>query len=302
MEPLSFIERFTKLFQIIFTSSFFIVSIIVIVLTVIVLIVDTKVKNKTVRLVALVGYVLIFSSIIFQYGKSILLIGDSLFDNIFTTIYFPNIISYLCMMVIAAILCVISVISNKLSNVIRISNIMVVLILIILFVFSLDIIVKQEINIYAKASVYANESLTILIQTSTGLFTVWVVLLGIDLLIKYIVHKSPKNPEELRVSPKGEEKTKKNKVQNKTNPSKEKIEPKDKKISKETKPVTKPKTNVPKQPQLNMDEVGYLTDEDFNKSMKKFKKEEDQILSKKKKSEDIEVLSSNKKTDDIEII
>ena len=195
MEPLSFMERLKKLFDIILSSPFFLALLVIVVLTVVILIINHKIKDKLVRIISAVGYACIIVFIFIKYGSSVVSLFDNLVDSVFTTIYFPNLVSYICMMVVALLLLIRTIINNKLSIVVKISNISVFVILMFLLVLTLDIIVSSSVNIYNKVEIYSNETLTVLIQSSTMVFFIWVFLVLANLLVNYIVNRQNKKKE-----------------------------------------------------------------------------------------------------------
>ena len=71
------------------------------------------------------------------------------------------------------------------SKFIVISNVMLFTISVLLFVLSIDIIVKGNIDIFEKTSIYNNETLMVLIQANTTVYLLWFI----TLLIKYLANK-----------------------------------------------------------------------------------------------------------------
>src|SRR5574344_1030579 len=167
MTDYSFFERLKILFGLIFSSPFFLALIVIFILTTVVLIGYNKLKNKYLKYGVAFGYFLIAILILIKYGSSILNLSDSLINQIFSFIYFPNIIAYICMMIITTLLLIMTLVNNKLHLFIKSCNIITFVIIEILFVLSLDVIVSNNIDIYTETSVYSNETLMILIQTST---------------------------------------------------------------------------------------------------------------------------------------
>lgn len=193
MEQLTFIERIKSLFQIIASSPFFIAFAVILVLTLIVLIINARSKNKVVKNITIFGYLIITIYLLVRYGSSILKLSDNLVEKVFTVLYFPNLLSYICMMVIATLLIIFTVVSKKISKFARYSNIFIFIVIEFLFVLTLDVIVSKNIDIYSKVAVYSNKTLIVLIQSSMGIFGLWVLVLIIDLIANGLLKKSKSN-------------------------------------------------------------------------------------------------------------
>ena len=194
MAQISFWEHMKRLFSIIGTSPFFISLVVISILTIIILLVNAKVKDSLVRIFAALGYTFIVAFIFIQYGNSVITLSDNLFQNIFSTIYFPSLISYICMILAAVLLLLRTIINNKMSSIMRLLNVSSFIIIVFLFILTLDVIVKNNIDIYSKAAVYTNESLVVLIQSSMAIFAIWLVLIGIAAFINVLVKNSEKEP------------------------------------------------------------------------------------------------------------
>ena len=160
-------DRLKILFDLITSSPFFIALIVIFLLTTFVLILYKKLKNKVLKYVVAINYFIICLMIVIKYSKTILTLSDNLVDQIFTFFYFPNIIAYLCMIILAILLLIKVLLSHYKTGFIKIVSIISFFNILILFILSLDTIIKNNINIYEKTSVYQNETLTVLIQEST---------------------------------------------------------------------------------------------------------------------------------------
>jgi len=264
MPQISFGERMSKLFGIILTSPFFISLFIIAILTMAILIVNAKVKDKLVRIISALGYTCIIAFIFIQYGASVITLSDNLFQNIFSTIYFPSLISYICMILAAVLLLIRTMVNNKISTIMKLSNVAAFIIILFLFILTMDVIIRNSIDIYSKAAVYTNESLVVLIQSSMGVFAIWLILILIDSVIKALVKNS-----EREVTP--------NKIDNKS--------------IKMLKNVFKKKENEneigivgPYVPEPNsLEEISVLTESDFYKGLAGFQKKQSYKTSLKNK-------------------
>lgn len=185
MTEYSFFERLSKIFDVIFSSPFFVSLIIVLFLTIIILVINSKVVNKKPKMIASILYVLIAVLVIIRYGKYMLSINDSLVEKVFSAMYFPNLITYLCILLISVFVIIMSFMKKNNNIVTKCGNIFSFGLLWFMFVLILDVARTNNIDVYDVKSIYSNESMLILLQASTYIFIVW---MGI-LLMNYIVKK-----------------------------------------------------------------------------------------------------------------
>ena len=198
MIEMSIWQKIVYLFNLIMESPLFITLLITFFITVISLIISYKVKNKAVRLITALIYISIFIFVIIKYGKSILSLGDNFIEKIFTSIYFPSLITYICMMIITTLLLIMTILNKRLSKFIRLCNIFCFTILEFLFILTLDVVISENIDIYAKTAVYSNKTLLVLIQSSMGVFSIWCLALLINGVVRLIMKlSSKKNNKEI---------------------------------------------------------------------------------------------------------
>lgn len=186
-------DRLKILFDLITSSPFFIALIVIFLLTTFVLLLYKRLKNKILKYVVAVNYFIICLMIVIKYSKTILTLSDNLVDQIFTFFYFPNIIAYLCMIILAILLLIKVLLSHYKTGFIKIVSIISFFNILVLFILSLDTIIKNNINIYEKTSVYQNETLTVLIQESTFIFGIWVFIYVVDFIASKIMQNIEKN-------------------------------------------------------------------------------------------------------------
>lgn len=192
MEEFTFFERITRVLSMFLSSSFFIALFIIGVITVIIFLVSNKIdKEKRPFLYIGIGFVYIIVAILvfIKYGSGIVLIGDAFIEKLFTVIYFPNIISYMCMLIISMLIMIYTILNKKYSSFFRLCNLLSCLIIGLLTILIIDSIVTADINIYEKVSIYSNTNTMILIQSSMGVFTIWLSMLIVNGIVNLITHR-----------------------------------------------------------------------------------------------------------------
>ena len=185
MEDITFFERIKLLFSLISSSPFFVIILFLLIAATLTLVLSKKSNNRNLKIIVTVLYFISFILIIFNYGSSFTKFFDNLVTKLFTYLYFPSIIAYLCLMIIGILILVKMILRKEKSKFIVISNVMLFTISVLLFVLSIDIIVKGNIDIFEKTSTYNNETLMVLIQANTTVYLLWFI----TLLIKYLANK-----------------------------------------------------------------------------------------------------------------
>ena len=203
MNDFSLIDKIGILMELISSSSLFLVfSMLAIffLITIIVCIIKNRKINKWIFIIIamLVGIILLIN-----YGTIILTVFDKILDSIFMALYFPSFSIYICMLIIANIAFIFSVFSKRQLKLRRIINIVQTLILDLFLILVIDVVSKNNINIYEAITLYSNQVLLVLLQLSMGLFVSNIL---INLLIsakikleKYDKKEYPKMPEILLI-------------------------------------------------------------------------------------------------------
>lgn len=189
----NFLDRIKILFNLIVSSPFFLAIVSIFLLTTFVLILYNRIKTKSLKYVVAFGYLLIAMLILLKYGNSIINLMDSLVDQVFSFLYFPNIIAYICMIIICILSLIATFVKKNIKTFPKTLNIIVFAIIIILFILTLDVIVSNNINIYEKTEIYSNETLVVLIEASTFIFIIWAFSLFVSYIVDIINNKQVKN-------------------------------------------------------------------------------------------------------------
>ena len=140
----------------------------------------------------IIGWLFIILFIIFRYSDHLTTLFDNLINNVFMQIFFPNLATYVIIIAITNFIFLFTILkgnsktSNKLINSLFFTVIMLLLILV------LDVIIKNEINIYEKLTVYSNQTLLILIEATTIFFILWLIILGSKAIVSKLISKSDK--------------------------------------------------------------------------------------------------------------
>lgn len=106
---------------------------------------------------------------------------DNVMNNVFMNIYFPSVEFYIFMLIFMLIFAVNSFVNVKIRKANKINNILMFFITFFLFISFLITIASNNIDIFNKASIYTNQKAIVLLQLSTSIFMIW-------LLVSLIIH------------------------------------------------------------------------------------------------------------------
>ena len=171
-------------------------------LAIIILLMITKIiKNKKGIILIIVSYITLFTITIINNSKSLGKVFDNISTNFFTNIYFPSAYTYFFVLIVVAIITIKSLLNFKERKSNKIINSICFLIIQFLFVLIMDVIGHNNIDIFAKKSLFKSKYLVILLESSINTFILWLVLLlGIYLTNKIAEIITVKNTNKELVS------------------------------------------------------------------------------------------------------
>ena len=104
-------------------------------------------------------------------------------------IFFPNLATYVIIILITNFIFLYNII-KKTSTLSKITNTIFFTIIMILMFYTLEQIITNNINIYSFEEVYSNDDISVLIQSTTIIFTIWTILIISKLIINKLIQKS----------------------------------------------------------------------------------------------------------------
>ena len=180
----------TSLVNIIIGSPTSILFIILGIIFSIAMIINMK-KNKTIgKTLYMTGWIFIIAFIIIKYNNYISKILDNLINTIFMQIFFPNLAAYAIIIILTNIIFLYTVF-NKNSNITtKLINSPFFITIMVLMVHTIDLISKNNINIYQRKEVYSNDKIVAIIEGTTLIFTLWIITLISKYILKKLIKKS----------------------------------------------------------------------------------------------------------------
>lgn len=197
MKYLSIIEKFKILFDTLMSFKFiFILIILMLILTI--LFICKKMSNKKYVIFMSLSMALTFIISIVKNHKILSNTFDNFTTIFFNGIYFPSIYIYISVLIVILLAFITSILNSKKKKIYKIINSVTFIINNIFFIIILNIIAKNNINVFEISSLYTNKSLVAILELNMGLFILWITTLSIIYITNIICDKitSKKNVTE----------------------------------------------------------------------------------------------------------
>lgn len=176
MTYLSVIEKISILFDTMVDFYFILVfSVLLMVLTF--MYIAKKINLKKYTFLMILSFVVVFGISIISNYEVLSNTFDDFTTIFFGNIYFPSIYVYIGVLVISFIAFIISIFNVLLNKIYKIINSIMFVVNNVLFVVILNIIAKNNIDIFSVNSLYSNTSLVAVLELSMGLFILWILSL-----------------------------------------------------------------------------------------------------------------------------
>lgn len=131
-------------------------------------------NKKSTKTLYIVIILLAIVYILMCYYKPFINIIDTYIANIFRITYFPSIIEYVSMLLITILIQIISI--KKCNKVTKHINIWVGIIIEILFIINVIAMNNITVNLNSLTSIYENDLLLSIFQTTGIIFMIWIIL------------------------------------------------------------------------------------------------------------------------------
>jgi len=190
MEFISIWKMLETVANLILSSPFFIITLVVGILL-LALMIYSIVKNKKMsKGLSIVVWIFLILFILIRYNNYLYSLFDNLINNIFVQIFFPNLATYIIMLISTITIMVYTIIKKSSPRFLKIMNVLFSFLIIFLFILTLDKIVNLNVNIYEQLTVFSDKELLILIELSMLIFVVWVLLLICIKIVRALIKRS----------------------------------------------------------------------------------------------------------------
>ena len=188
MKYTSILEKLQYLFGFIKSSAVYIIFLSILSLL-FVLFLTKKVKKNKFLVMTIILYLSLFIIVIFNNYQSLNTTFDSIITNLFTNIYFPSTYAYLFILAVVDIVTIISLFNIKGEKIYKVVNGICFGIIQFIFVIIMEIIAKNNIDIFSKSSLFTNTQLVAMLELSVNIFILWLVVLGGIFIVNSITAK-----------------------------------------------------------------------------------------------------------------
>ena len=189
MSKLSFIDKLRILLDISKSSSLYIFILALLIFVGIIFITTNKKNAKRNKMIYASISVFILVTLVIAYHASLSNMLKYMMDNFFIVVYFPNLAIYLAALIATNIILWISLFNYKTTKSIKTLNVSVYIIMNYLLALILNIVNKNNLDIFTQKSVYGNKNATALIELSSIIFIVWIIFLVIYKIILIYIRK-----------------------------------------------------------------------------------------------------------------
>ncbi|HIT10134.1 MAG TPA: hypothetical protein IAC24_00845 [Candidatus Onthousia faecigallinarum] len=194
MSPLSFFRKIEMVWEVISSSPLYGIAFFVLLFLVILFSTTNKSNAKQSKKTYFLIYLAVAIYFLIQYGSSIGTMIDYAINQMFLSYYFPNIVIYLGMIIIANIILWKTLFSKKANRVIRIFNSCFYGILTYLFILVVSLVQQLKLNVFQLEEMYSSNQVRSLLELSMFFFVIWMAILIVYALIRK--HQQRKMPKE----------------------------------------------------------------------------------------------------------
>ena len=176
MNDFSLMEKLEILMNIIGSSPLFLYCSMMAIVILIFFIINLK-RNKKINKFFFIGvWISLLLILIIKYNEIIFKMFDDLLDYIFKILYFPDLPIYIIVLIISNFFFIFSIFSKEMEKSYKLLNTTIAIILDVISVLVVDIVSKNNIDIYNNVNIYSNSSLLVLLDLSVGIFASWLLL------------------------------------------------------------------------------------------------------------------------------
>lgn len=176
MNDFSLIKKLEILMKIIGSSPLFLFCFMLAIVILIFYLINIKKDNKINKCFFIGTWLFLLILLIIKYKIVVIKLLDGLLDYIFKVLYFPDLPIYIIILIISNVYFVISIFNKKLRKSYKISNTITTIILDSILVLIIDIVSKNNIDLYNSINIYSNSNLLVLLEISIAIFISWLLI------------------------------------------------------------------------------------------------------------------------------
>ena len=204
MIKFSFANLISILFDVLSDSFVTIIFIFFGLIFLIAMIIQIKKYKKIGKSLFIVGWFFVIIFVLFKFFDSLNIMLDNFINNIFMQIFFPNLATYFLLIVFTNIIFMFTVFNNKSKSSDKIINYFFFVVISFLLIVLLEQVAISKVNIYQPLDAYKNKNILTLVESSTIIFLVWIMIITSKKIIRFLINsnekmtvKDEKNEDEL---------------------------------------------------------------------------------------------------------
>jgi hypothetical protein len=190
MTQTTILDKLKVILDVSMSSKLFIAVILFIILITLVSLTTNRKNVKRTKIIYGLTYLIIIATIIVFYYDSLGKMFDYMMNNFFIVLYFPNVAVYLAAIIITNIIVLVSVFNFKTPKLVRNINVIIYGIINYLLALVLNVVTKNNLDIFSQTSIYGNESAQAIIEISSTIFMIWLAFLVIYKMIRMYQKKN----------------------------------------------------------------------------------------------------------------
>lgn len=178
MEFSNILEKIETVFNLIVDSNALTILTLIIIMMLLLKLVN-KISNKKMAIFTFFVELAVLGFTFYEGKEFLVKISTELIDSIFLNFYFPSIYIYSFIFVVSFAIFIYTLLNRFISKIYRIITNTYFLTFNFIFILLLDIISKNNIDIFAKESLFTNNNSLILLELSTLLFFLYIVIMSL---------------------------------------------------------------------------------------------------------------------------
>lgn len=196
MSPVSLDEKLKIILSVISSSPLYLIFFVAIAVLVFLFSTTNNINKKQSRKTYFLIYSAFFIYLAIQYGGSFSTLVDYAVNQVFIGYYFPNIVIYICMLLIATIITLVSIFHKNISRIIKVLNSIIYGLLVYFLVLMLSIVNTLKVDVFDLKELYSSDKVRSLLEFSMFLFVTWVLVLVVYHFIRKYQEKKREDTKE----------------------------------------------------------------------------------------------------------
>ena len=184
MKYMNILDKLQCLFDMVFSSPVYMTFLMVMLLFIVALCTNIIKRNKIIVMMV-ISYLVLFIVVIANNSKALSKVFDSISTNLFTNIYFPSTYAYLFIMLVVDIVTITTMLNKKADKSYKVANGICFFSIQFILALIMELIAKNNIDIFAKKSLFGNKKVVMLLESSMNVFIIWILAI----IVIYVTNK-----------------------------------------------------------------------------------------------------------------